>query len=78
MGGSRQRAFSEDLSVTALLGEGLVQQSSMKQLSEMILTCAYFFIWSGLVCTPFIWGEPRVIWFWGREQDYPGWAKVIG
>ena len=34
-----REGFSEDLSVTALLGEGLLPRSSMKQLSKMILAC---------------------------------------
>ena len=37
VGAKGQKDFSEDLSITALLGESLLWQSSMKQLSEMIL-----------------------------------------
>lgn len=40
-------AFFENLSDTATLGKGLLQQSIMKQLSEMILTCSHFFIGGG-------------------------------
>jgi hypothetical protein len=45
--GVGDKSFSENLSVIALVRKGLVQLSLMKQLSETILACSYFFIQGG-------------------------------
>lgn len=51
---------SEDFSVAAPLDKGLLQRSSMNQLSDMILAFVHTFIQGGLVYIHFIWGEPGV------------------
>ena len=56
-----EKAFSENLSVTYLLGKGLIWWSLMKQFSEMILPGLHFFIQAGFECIHFIWSESRVV-----------------
>lgn len=53
--------FSEDLSVTALLGEAFLRWSSMKQFSETTLACVHTSIQGEPVCIHFIRGQPRVM-----------------
>jgi hypothetical protein len=53
-----------------------LQQSLMKQFSETILACSYFFIGGGFECFLFIWGESEIVQLGGRAWYYPG--KVIG
>lgn len=55
----REKA-SEDFSVTALVDEGRLQWSSMKQFSEMILACVHTFIQGALTHRQFISCEPGV------------------
>lgn len=43
------------------LGEGLLQQSLMKQLADRILAYSYSLTVGGFELLTFIWGEPRVI-----------------
>jgi hypothetical protein len=57
----REKAFSENLSVRALLGEGLLWKSLMKLLSEIILPGSYFFIGGGFEHIRFIQGESRAV-----------------
>lgn len=57
----REKAFSEDFCVIALLDEGLLLRPSMKQLSKVILACAHIFIW----------GEP------GLHMDLGEWVGVL-
>lgn len=44
-----------------VLGEDLLQQSLMTQLSETILACVYFCIQDGLQHIDLFHGEPRII-----------------
>ena len=55
----RVKAFSKDLSVMALLDEGFLWQTLVKQPSEPVL--AYLYVFIRFERIPFIWGEPRVI-----------------
>lgn len=50
----------------------------MKQLSEMSLAQPYFFIGGGFECINFIWGEPRIVQFWGEVCENIQGRKVIG
>jgi hypothetical protein len=43
-----------------------VKAFPMKQLSEMILACFYFFIVGGCEHMHFIWGEPGTLYFCGE------------
>lgn len=56
----KEKAFSKDLSVTPLLGKGLV--IFVKQLSETVLACAHAFIWGRFECIHFVQGEQGYLW----------------
>lgn len=71
----REKAFSEDLTVTALLGKSL--QCTENQPSNTILACAHNFIQSGLVYINFIQYKPGIYvpWrvrriFWVNENHW--------
>lgn len=53
-------AVSKNLNDIALLDEGLIRPFLMKQVSEVILACSFFFIEDGFERMYFIWVEQRV------------------
>lgn len=75
--GGGEKVFPEDVSVsriimfTALIDKGHLQPSSMKQHSEMILDCAYFY-WCGLVCIHFIRGKSDIYGPWTVGRSFQG------
>lgn len=72
----RGKPFSKDLSLMALTGQELLQWSLVKQLSEVIIACIYFFIQGAFEHIYFIWNELRVVLFGGRMWKYPGREKI--
>ena len=66
-----EKAFPEDLRVSALSDQGILQQSSVRQLSLMILACAHTFIQCGLVHIYFIKGGK------GLYMNFGEWEGVF-
>jgi hypothetical protein len=64
--------LSQHLNFTALLDEGLLHPSLVKQRSYIILAYMYKFIHGGLICSHFIWCEPLIYMDFRELEEFSG------